>query len=155
MALGNTCSGQDLIGTINELLSKSDELDTKIDDEKNELEELIDTKCKIYAGTYTGGGDGVTIPMNPGEIDFQPKLLVVGGDFYYIGHVNTNELYEGWQQATFCVPYGQTGIYMDIYLSTLIDIDNITWSEDAISWTGSGYSSANGSGHTYYYIIIG
>lgn len=111
-----------------------------IPDRVDELERL---GAKIATGTYSGGGDGVTIP-----VDFKPKLLVVGGP----GYGGSG----GIKNATFCVPYGQTSLYVSLWDAlTLFSISGITWSDNSISWSGLSAQSANESGHTYRFVVIG
>lgn len=93
---------------------------------------------RTKTGTYKGGGDGVTIPT-----DFNPKLLVVGGKS------------KGSQQKTFCVPYDQSSVTITVGGTDVIDINKIVWSEDSISWNGSGGIVANESGEIYHYTVIG
>ena len=132
MALQNGCTGQELIDEINGLLKRD-----------VELQDDINTRLRIKTGTYTGGGDGVTIP-----VDFTPKLLIVGGQGGGDSH--------GSMSSTFCIPYGQTTVYVCLWeASTLFSIKNIVWSENSISWTGSGSTSANSAGSTYRYTVIG
>ena len=99
--------------------------------------------AKITTGTYIGGGDGVTITT-----DFKPKLLVVGG----YGQGGSG----GTKSATFCVPYGQSSVYANLWdATTLFSISNIVWGENSVSWSGSGPTSANNAGSTYRYTVIG
>lgn len=135
MALEIPCTGQELIDEINGLLKRD-----------AELQDDINTRLQIKVGTYTGGGDGVMIP-----VDFKPKLLVVGGK----GKGDLSQDISS-VDATFCVPYGQTSLYVNLWNKVMLfHIDNITWSEDSISWTGSNLYQANGSGSIYHYVVIG
>lgn len=128
-----------------------DDVLSKIKTLINSANANANTKARIATGSYIGTGTYGNSHPNSLTFEFEPKLVIISGEYLTIGYGSTIT------QPEWKLWIGQPNAYVGYNNGNVKDTYKVEGNK--FSWYNSDYGSAsmqlNYSGATYYYIAIG